>query len=184
MKMKFEAGSQRLAALTFAIGLFACSNAYASQTIVCIGDSNFGAPGVSRSEAYPAQLEAALRAKGLDVTVTNSGKNGDTTQGVMARMDSDVPNGTALAIVSVGINDGDPAGARARVDQIAQHLRSRGIKVIVLPTGKEFQGSIGGDPKYHVEPSPAPHWHLTAAGYAIVVARTLPQVVAALKGGK
>lgn len=197
--MKFETGSQCLAALTFAVGVCANSTVYASQTIVCIGDSNFGAPGVSRSEAYPAQLEAALRAKGLDVTVTNAGKNGDTTQGVMSRMDSDVPNGTTLAIVSVGINDvvlsHDSVGAaKARVDQIAQHLKSRGINVIVLPTGKDFQGSIADDPKYHVEANgqtnvhgPAPgttKWHLTGPGYATVVARTLPQVVAALKSAK
>ncbi len=192
--MKFELHC--LAPLTFAVAIFAYSGAYASQTIVCIGDSNFGAPGVSRSEAYPAQLEGALRAKGLDVTVTNAGKNGDTTQGVMSRMDSDVPNGTTLAIVSVGVNDvvydHDSVGAaKARVGQIAQHLKSRGIKVIVLPTGKDFQGSIAGDPKYHVEANgqtnvhgPAPgttKWHLTGPGYAIVVARTLPQVLAALK---
>jgi acyl-CoA thioesterase-1 len=199
MTMKCKIGSQRLSALTLAVGIFIYSGANASQTIVCIGDSNFGAPGVSRSEAYPAQLEAALRAKGLDVTVINAGKNGDTTQGVISRMDSDVPNGTSLAIVSVGINDvvlnHDSTGAAtARVDQIAQHLKSRGIKVIVLPTGKDFQGSIAGDPKYHVEANgqtdvhgPAPgttKWHLTGPGYAIVVARTLPQVVAALKSAK
>jgi acyl-CoA thioesterase-1 len=199
MAIKFETTSQRLAALTFVVGVFACSPALASQTIVCLGDSNFGAPGVSRSEAYPAQLEAALRAKGLDVTVTNAGKNGDTTHGVMARMDSDVPNGTALAIISVGVNDvvrdhDSAAAANARVDQIAQHLKSRGIKVMVLPTGKDFQGSIANDPKYHVEANgqtdvhgPAPgttKWHLTGPGYAIVVARTLPQVMAALKGAK
>ncbi len=197
--VKSKTESQCLAALAFAVGVFTCSGAYASQTIVCIGDSNFGAPGVSRSEAYPAQLEAALRAKGLDVTVTNAGKNGDTTQGVMSRMDSDVPNGTEIAIISVGINDvvlnhDSPGAVKARVDQIAQHLKFRGIKVLVLPTGKDFQGSIAGDPKYHVEANgrtdvhgPAPgttKWHLTGPGYAIVVARTLPQVIAALKSVK
>ena len=145
------------------------------------------------SDAYPAQLEKALRAKGLDVSVTNAGKNGDTSAGVLARLDSSVPAGTDVAIVSVGVNDVVLAGlspetGRANVGEIAQRLRSRGMEVIVLPTGKKFQGSIADDPKYHVEGAGGgsgpvrgtTNWHLTPAGYAIVVARTLPEVMAAV----
>jgi acyl-CoA thioesterase-1 len=51
--------------------------------IVALGDSNFGAPGVSRSEAYPAQIESLLRARGVDDSVSNQGINGDTTSGVL-----------------------------------------------------------------------------------------------------
>jgi len=39
--------------------------------------------GVARNEAFPAQLEAILRAKGLNVNVINAGINGDTTEGML-----------------------------------------------------------------------------------------------------
>lgn len=167
----------------------------APVSIVVIGDSNIEGKGVASSEAYPAQLERALRAKGIDARVVNAGKNGDTTFGVMARLDQSVPNGTTLAIISVGVNDvvlrhQSPEETRGRVQQIAQRLQARGIKTLVLQTGKNFQGEIADDPRYHVEgqagrTGPAPgttEWHLNAAGYAKVVQRTLPRVLAALRG--
>lgn len=174
-----------------------CSAQAQQVHIVAVGDSNFGAPGVSRSDAYPAQLERLLRAKGLDADVTNAGINGDTTSGVLARLDSSVPNGTDVAIVSVGINDvvihgNSPANAKANFDEIVRRLRARGIEVVALPTGKKFQGSLADDPQFHVEglagatgPTPGKtNWHLTPQGYAIIAAQTLPQVLAAIKRAK
>ena len=172
---------------------FAVAMAEALRVVV-IGDSNIEGKGVSTGDAYPAQLERALRAKGFDVSVTNAGRNGDTTFGVLARLDSSVPDGTALAIVSVGINDiilhhQSPEETRGRVQQIVQRLRARGINTILLPTGKKFQGSIAENPSYHVEggTGPAPgttEWHLNPQGYAVIVANTLPQVIAALGKAK
>ena len=79
--------------------------AHAEIKIVAIGDSNLGAPGVPVEDKYPTQLEAALRAKGHDVAVANMGINGDTTAGVLGRLSHDVPEGTQIALVAVGVND-------------------------------------------------------------------------------
>jgi hypothetical protein len=59
------------------------------------------------------------------------------------------------------------------------------LKSSRLGTGKQFQGSTANDPKYHAEegsgPKPATtEWHLTGQGHAMVTARTLPQVTAAI----
>jgi hypothetical protein len=43
----------------------------AEVRIVALGDSSFLAVGVPQNHTYPAQLEAALRARGHHVTVTN-----------------------------------------------------------------------------------------------------------------
>ena len=184
-------------ALAGILMLFLCSNGPALADpirIVVIGDSNIAGKGVWPSDAYPAQLEQALRAKGVNVSVTNAGKSGDTTGGVLARLDSSVPAGTDVAIVSVGVSDvvlggSPPEAARANVAEIARRLKARNMEVIVLPTGKKFQGAIAEDPKYHVvegagstATGPAKgttNWHLTREGYAIV-ANTLPQVMAAV----
>src|SRR5690349_12422970 len=49
------------------------------RQILAFGDSLFAGYGVERGESYPARLEAALRAKGVDARVTNAGVSGDTT---------------------------------------------------------------------------------------------------------
>lgn len=156
--------------------------------IVAIGDSNFDVPGIPQSEMYPAQLERALRAKGLDVTVVNAGKRGDSTTGVLSRLGRDVPDGTDVALVSVGANDLIYYGigveqSKSNVATIVSQLQSRGIVAINLLTGKRFQRSAAEDPAYHVEKVFQPgttKWHLNAQGNAVVVRETLPDVIKAV----
>lgn len=156
--------------------------------IVAIGDSNFDVPGLSQGEMYPAQLERALRAKGLDVTVVNAGKRGDSTPGVLSRLSRDVPDGTDVALVSVGANDPIYHGiaveqSKSNVATIVSQLQARGIVTINLLTGKRFQRSAAEDPAYHVEKVFQPgttKWHLNAQGNAIVVRETLPDVLRAI----
>ena len=177
MKYLFLAFSP--ATLAFLVAMGAASVAQAQ--IVVIGDSNVAGKGVASSDNYPAKLERALRAKGYKGTVTNAGINGDTTQGVLSRLDRDVPPGTKVAIVWVGVNDIRRHGAsnesvRANRQEIVNRLRARGIKVVLLT------------PKDHPTDRPELRQndrdrHLNAAGYDDVVARTLSRVQAALGGG-
>jgi acyl-CoA thioesterase I len=78
--------------------LFSTAPALAEVRIVALGDSGIRGKGVPENQAYPAQLEVALRARGHQVTVTNQGVNGDTTTGVLARLDSAVPPGTNIVV--------------------------------------------------------------------------------------
>ena len=148
--------------------------------VVVIGDSNVAGRGVAASENYTAQLESALRAKGYQGTVTNAGINGDTVPGVLSRLDSDVPPGTKVVVLWVGVNDrraGVPVETiRANKAAVVARLRARGIKVvvvtpqIVLALHTNPANVQQGDPKTH----------LNAAGYSAAVARTLPEIAAAL----
>ena len=67
-----------------------CS-AQAPIKIVAFGTSNTLGRHLARGQDYPAKLEAALRAKGHNVQVTNAGRNGDMIAGALARLDSAVP---------------------------------------------------------------------------------------------
>src|SRR5262245_66257212 len=58
-----------------------------AATIVALGASNTFGKGVARNQAYPAQLEAILRARGHDVRVINAGIKAATTDGMMRRVD-------------------------------------------------------------------------------------------------
>src|SRR5262245_5955588 len=77
----------------------------ASGTIVALGASNTYGKGVARNQAYPAQLEAILRAKGHTVRVINAGINGNTTGQMLARLNGAVPRGTSAVILQPGGND-------------------------------------------------------------------------------
>jgi acyl-CoA thioesterase-1 len=77
----------------------------ASLNIVSMGASftfgtgrgaNYGTGVTNPPEAYPAQLEALLRQKGLDVSVKNACVPGDTTEQIFERLDSAVADGTQL----------------------------------------------------------------------------------------
>src|ERR1700740_1479934 len=100
-------------------------------TIVALGASNTYGKGVARNQAYPAQLEAILRAKGSNVRVVNAGINGDTTEGMLERLDRAVPNGTSAVILQPGGND-RRKGRPDRTADIQSRLGARGIPVLML----------------------------------------------------
>ena len=103
--------------------------------IVALGDSLTAGYQLSASEAFPARLEKALRAKGLNVEIANAGVSGDTASGGLARLDWSVPDGTDAVIVELGANDMlravDPKVTRSALDAIVSRLRKRDIEVLL-----------------------------------------------------
>jgi acyl-CoA thioesterase I len=168
------------------MALFWTAAAFAEVHIVALGDSGIRGKGVPESQAYPAQLEAALRARGHQVTVTNQGVNGDTTTGVLVRLDSAVPPGTNIVILKIGINDlvnrhVSPDAIAANKRTIVERLHAKGTEVYLL---ENMQQGIIDRADLHVESSRVPNstnWHLTPVGYAIVVRRTLPAIEALVR---
>ena len=64
----------------------------AAAQVVALGASQTYGKGVDRSQSHPAQLEAMLKAHGHNVHVQNAGISGDTTGGMLSRVDSAVPS--------------------------------------------------------------------------------------------
>ena len=75
----YRFGSLGLLSILAAMFIFTSAPAAAATTIVALGASNTYGKGVARSQAYPAQLEAALRAQGIQATVVNIATPGNTT---------------------------------------------------------------------------------------------------------
>jgi acyl-CoA thioesterase-1 len=73
--------------------------------LVALGDSLTAGYGLPPGKAFPDQLDAALKAKGLDVTVVNAGVSGDTAEDALARYDWAVPPDADALIVELGAND-------------------------------------------------------------------------------
>src|SRR5260370_4897132 len=89
-----------LAFIAFCFGL---SGAAQGQTqIVAFGASNVAGYGVRPTQAWPAQLEILLKAKGYNVQIKNAGKSGDTTSGMLHRLNFAVPSGTKIVILDMG----------------------------------------------------------------------------------
>ena len=102
--------------------------------IVALGASVVQGYGVGAGEAFPQQLEAMLHAKGKQYSVSNQGVYGDTTTGVLGRLDSAVPQGTRIVILLIGGNDvrrgATVEQAKAGTSEIIARLRARNIRVI------------------------------------------------------
>jgi acyl-CoA thioesterase I len=133
------------AAVTLALG--ASAAAERPIKIVALGDSLMAGYQLPESAAFPAQLERALKAKGVAAEVVNAGVSGDTSSGGLARLDWSVPQGTDAVILELGANDMlrgvDPKVTRAALDEIIVKLKARGIAVLLC--GMRAPPNLGPD---------------------------------------
>ena len=118
-----------------------------SLKIVALGDSLTAGLGLPADAAFPARLEAALKAKGYAVTIVNAGVSGDTTSGGLARLDWSVPEDTDAVILELGANDAlrgiEPKLAKTALDTILTKLKARHIPVLLA--GMAAPRNLGAD---------------------------------------
>ena len=164
--------------------------AYSQQVqIVALGDSNTAGLRVGREKAFPARLEAMLRSSGYDVQVLNAGISGDTTQGMLGRLDRAVPRGTRIVILQGGYNDlrrgSSPAAIMANVEAILSRLKARQIRAVLCGFYNEPWSALArkhGAVFVHTSACYDPNYrgfdglHMNAAGHQVVAGRLLPVV--------
>jgi acyl-CoA thioesterase-1 len=173
--------------------------------IVAMGDSLTAGYGLAAKDAFPAKLDAALKAKGIAATIVNAGVSGDTASGGVDRLDWSVVPGTDGVIVELGANDMlrgiDPKLTKAALTKILDRLAKRHIPVLLA--GMKAARNMGPD---YIEEFDAIYpalasthpvvfypffldgvatdpklkqidgMHPTAAGVDVIVKRILPQV--------
>jgi acyl-CoA thioesterase-1 len=147
----------------------------ARVTIVALGASNTEGWGVSAAEAYPAKLQVLLNARGIDAAVINAGIAGDTTGGMLARLERAVPAGTHLVILQPGTNDermGLGAQRAGNIERMRKWLSARNTRLIIIENAV-----LDALPRDQLREDGV---HFTPAGYAVLAERILPQVLAAL----
>ena len=118
--------------------------------VLALGDSLFAGYGLAPGQSYPAQLEAALKARGIPARIVNAGVSGDTTSGGLTRADfvlKSMPKPPALVIISLGGNDMlrgvPPAETRKNLDMLL--ARFKAAKVPVLLLGMLAAPNLGAD---------------------------------------
>jgi acyl-CoA thioesterase-1 len=178
--------------------------------IVCMGDSLTAGYRVDESEAFPALLEARLRADGYSYEVINAGVSGETSSGALARLDWVLTLAPDIVILETGGNDGlrgvDPALTRRNIEAIVARLQAEDIVVVlagmqmVRNMGAEFTRAFGAiypeiaaahdlilmpfileDVAGRARLNQADGIHPTAEGYRLVAANLYPYVRQAIR---
>ena len=177
----------------------------APVAILALGDSLTAGFGLAEAESFPAQLQAALVARGIAARVMNGGVSGDTSAGGLARLDWSLADKPDLVILELGANDAlrglDPAATRANLDAILARLKAAGVAVLIAGMrappnmGAEYTQAFDaifpeiaashGVPLYPFfldgvavdrNLNQADLIHPTAAGTDVIVSRILPAV--------
>ena len=130
-----------------------CAIAKPTEFLV-FGDSIAAGFGLPQQEAFPARLEAKLRADGLSVHVINAGVSGDTTADGLARLDWSLAEKPDLVILELGANDAlrglDPAAVRANLDKLIGKIEASGAKLLLTGMqapanwGEQYQQAFNG----------------------------------------
>jgi acyl-CoA thioesterase-1 len=177
--------------------------------LLVFGDSLAAGYGLAAPDAFQAQLGAALRADGKDVTILDGGVSGDTTAGGRSRLDWALADKPDAVLVELGGNDGlrgtAPAEMEANLNAILDTLVARHLPVLLTgmeappnlgkPYGDQFRAvftRLGKRPGLIFDPfflqgvagdpalNQADHIHPNPAGVKRVVARIKPAVEALL----
>ena len=118
-----------------------------SLRILVLGDSLTAGYGLPADQAFPVQLELALRKAGYNVSVFNGGVSGDTSAGGLARLDWALTDQPQLVIIELGANDAlrglPPEQTRHNLDAIITRLKQQGIAVLL--TGMLAPRNLGSD---------------------------------------
>ncbi|WP_112946009.1 MULTISPECIES: arylesterase [unclassified Rhizobium] len=144
--MRFKVAGLHIAVIVFSM-LLSVSAQARTINLVGFGDSLMAGYQLPPGDGFPEKLQAALKAKGLDVTVANAGVSGDTTTGGLSRIDWSVPDGTDGVILELGANDAlrgiAPEQSEKNLDQMITRLKERGIAVFLA--GMMAPPNMGGD---------------------------------------
>ena len=181
--------------------------------IVVLGDSLTAGYGLPREDAFPARLEAALRAESHAWRVIDAGVSGDTSAGGLARLDWVLADEPEVVIVELGANDGlrglPTDQMEANLDAILTKIGESGAATLLAGMrapanfGAEYEAAfhavyerLAGKHGVAFYPfflegvamEPALNQgdgiHPNAAGVAEIVRRIVPHVVAVIAGRK
>ena len=117
----------------------------AGKTLLLYGDSLMAGLGLDANDGFAAQLQAALAARGIAVTVVNASVSGDTTADGLDRLDWTLADRPDAVILELGANDmlqGLPADTVSNnLGLILDRLKAEGVPVLLA--GMKANPSLG-----------------------------------------
>jgi acyl-CoA thioesterase-1 len=115
--------------------------------ILALGTSLTQGYGLPPGTEFTTQLQAALKAQGVDAAVDNAGVSGDTSAGGLSRLDWSLADHPDAAIIELGSNDMLRGIPPTETEKNLRAILSRLQKdhVAVLLTGMKAQRNMGED---------------------------------------
>lgn len=123
-----EPASNKTAAAPEGSGALAAgATSGARQTVLFLGTSLTAGLGLEPDSAYPQQLQRKIDAAGLPYQTVNAGVSGETSAGLLRRLDWVLQRPAAVIVVETGANDGlrglAVEATKATIGQILERIR-------------------------------------------------------------
>ena len=128
-----------------------------TRHIIAFGDSLFAGYGVGKENSYPAKLQSALRARGINAQIVNAGISGDTSAAGLQRLTFTLDaqqEKPELFILELGGNDLlrgiSPDETRQNLAAMLDELKRRAIPALIMGMrsppnyGPEYQAEFDG----------------------------------------
>lgn len=149
--MMLQKAFRLLAVITLALATPVSAADSDTIRILVLGDSLSAGYGLADpADAFPAQLERALEAKGHKVDMVPGAISGDTTSGGRSRLEWSLGEKPDAVIVELGGNDGlravDPKITEGNMDFIVRRIQKDGTPVLIAGMlappnlGRDYEG--------------------------------------------
>ena len=120
------------------------------RTVLFLGTSLTAGLGLDPDSAYPQRIQRKIDAGGLPYQSVNAGVSGETSAGLLRRLDWVLQNPAAVIVVETGANDGlrgQPVeGTKATIGQILARIRKERPEARVVLAQMEAPTNLG--PQY------------------------------------
>lgn len=104
-----------------------------SKRLLILGDSITEGYGVSKSDAFPSQLQKLIEKEKKDVTVVSAGISGSTSASALKRLQWQMKSKPDILILALGANDGlrgiDPKVTKKNLDEAIKLAKSEDVEI-------------------------------------------------------
>jgi len=108
----------------------------AKKTIVFLGDSVTAGYGVESRQAFPYLIGEYWKENNIYFNSRNEGISGDTTNGVLSRLDNALTDDVYMVFLEIGANDAfaktDVKVIKSNLKAIIQRIQDRQFKVVIM----------------------------------------------------
>lgn len=122
---------------------------HGAPTVLIAGTSLTAGLGLDPAEAYPAVLQQLADSAGLPARIVNGGSSGETSAGLVRRIDWLLREPPEVVVIETGANDGlrgvDPAVTASNLRQIVKSVRERAPRARVLLVQMEAPPNFGSE---------------------------------------
>ena len=119
----------------------------ARKTVLFLGTSLTAGLGLEPDSAYPQQLQRKIDAAGLSYQTVNAGVSGETSAGLLRRLDWVLQRPADVIVVETGANDGlrgqPVTGTQATIGQILDRIHREQPNARVLLVQMEAPTNLG-----------------------------------------